>query len=160
MNRSGNPREASSREAVDAGDGKRKKRWPRKITAVALILITLSGLLVLGGVIYAWRVRSAVSDIDICEAGFTSLPDGEYSGYYQEYHAKADVLVTVKNGRVAHIELVNDSKNRADIEKVLKEVVDRQCLDVDMVSGASGSQLSQKTALKAVEIALEGGGSP
>lgn len=90
-------------------------------------------------------------DVDI-----SRVPDGEYEGYCK-YKSLADarVSVSVAGGRIEKIRVL---KHRhfpfISGKKVADRIVEKQSLDVDVVSGATGSSYVMR---KAVEIALKQG---
>jgi uncharacterized protein with FMN-binding domain len=137
------------------------KRSPRggkraaKTRTVTFLLLSLLLLSIAGCGIYSWRFIGAVRELVPGEIAVDGLADGEYEGEYRVFHVYARVRVQVAGGKIVEVELVNAEKmQRADaarIRETLARVVERQSLQVDLVSGASASQ---KVALKAVENAL------
>lgn len=81
--------------------------------------------------------------------------DGVYTGGYDGGLVKATVSVTLAAGRIASIRIVKHdcSPIGKKGEAVVERVVQRQTLQVDVVSGATGSS---KVLLKAIEAALSG----
>jgi uncharacterized protein with FMN-binding domain len=126
----------------------------RRITIGVLAAVLVIGL-ILGGkyaldLMYYKEAMAAVtvSDIDVKD-----VKDGTYVGSYDAKIISATVRVTVKDGKMTDIELLEHKYDRggpavAIVDEILKE----QSLDVDVVSGATNSS---KTILKAVENALE-----
>jgi|GEM_PF-378450 len=131
----------------------RTRRW-RIGTSLAVIL--LLGM-VAGCGLYSWRFTRAGSELTFGALSVDEVPDGDYRGYYRLFHVAAQVLVSVRGGRITGIQLLNYEKmQRADADKTLRtleRVVESQSLEVDLESGAS---VTQKVALKAVENALAG----
>ena len=85
--------------------------------------------------------------------------DGVYTGGYDGGLVKATVAVTLTAGRIASIRIVKHdcSPIGKKGEAVVDRVVERQTLQVDAVSGATGSS---KVLLKAIEAALSGNATP
>ena len=81
--------------------------------------------------------------------------DGVYTGGYDGGLVKATVSVALTAGRIASIRIVKHdcSPIGKKGEAVVNRVVERQTLQVDAVSGATGSS---KVLLKAIEAALSG----
>lgn len=81
--------------------------------------------------------------------------DGVYTGGYDGGLVKATVSVTLAAGRIASIRILKHdcSPIGKKGEAVVDRVVQRQTLQVDVVSGATGSS---KVLLKAIEAALSG----
>lgn len=88
---------------------------------------------------------------------FSALRDGSYEGTVDKQLVVAQVRVTVSAGRVESIDILRHShgpgKKRGAYELPAR-VVAAQSLDVDWVSGATGSS---KVMLKAIEEALRAG---
>lgn len=83
----------------------------------------------------------------------SNLPDGDYEGEYRPGKmAYARVRVTVKNKRIVAIKLLEHNKGRTEAAKTVAErVVEKQSLDVELVSGAT---VTSTVVLKAIENAL------
>ena len=85
------------------------------------------------------------------------LADGVYEGSAQGYKSTITVSVTVSGGAVTDIEVVGESDTAnyfSQAEAVLDDIVSRQSLDVDSVSGAT---YSSEGLINAVYDALGGG---
>lgn len=127
----------------------------RRAKVAAFLILSLLLLSIAGCGIYSWRFTGAVRGLVLGEIAVGDLADGEYEGEYRLFHVFAKVRVQIKKGEIVGIELVNAEKmQRADaarVQETLARVVERQSLQVDLVSGASANQ---KVALKAVENAL------
>ncbi|MCE1196216.1 FMN-binding protein [bacterium] len=81
--------------------------------------------------------------------------NGVYTGSYDGGLVKATVSVALAAGRITSIKIVKHdcSPIGKKGEAIVDRVVERQTLQVDVVSGATGSS---KVLLKAIEIALSG----
>jgi uncharacterized protein with FMN-binding domain len=96
-----------------------------------------------------WQKAVAVQDID-----FSALHDGEFAGECVLDLASAKVRARVLGGRVEGIEVLKHTHGplpRWDGSKVAERVVDAQSLDVEAISGATGSS---SVVRKAIEQAL------
>ena len=83
---------------------------------------------------------------------FPSLPDGTYRGSYDGGLVKATVDVHIATGCIEKVTIVSHKCGLGKpAEAIVDDVVRRQSLDVDVVSGATRSS---KVILKAIEIAL------
>ena len=82
--------------------------------------------------------------------------DGVYRGFYDLSGTpiKVTVDVTVRNKNIAEVKIVDHrcSPFGKKAEKITGRIIESQSLDVDAVSGATGSS---KAILKAVENALQ-----
>jgi len=94
------------------------------------------------------RTYPTIENIDI-----RAVADGRYEGYYKYYNlADAEVRVTVSGGRITSIDVLKHFHFPfLSGKKVAKRIVEQQTLNVDAVSGATGSSIVVK---KAVETAL------
>lgn len=94
--------------------------------------------------------KVVIGDIDL-----SKVKDGTYEGGYDARIISANVSVTVKDGKMTDIRLLEHKNDRGGpAEEVVDEILKEQSLDVDVVSGATNSS---KTILKAVENALNSG---
>jgi uncharacterized protein with FMN-binding domain len=84
------------------------------------------------------------------------IGDGTYRGNYSlsSTPVKATVAVRVQDHRIIQIDILEHfcSPIGKKGEKVIDSIIERQSLDVDVISGATSSS---KTLLKAVENALQ-----
>lgn len=82
--------------------------------------------------------------------------DGTYRGEYDLPKAPVDVTLDVRleNARITGIDIVRHfcSPIGKKAEKITERIIEKQSLDVDVVTGATGSS---KAILKAVEDALK-----
>ena len=84
-----------------------------------------------------------------------SYKDGTYEGSATGYSGKMIVSVTIANGEITEINIVDtgdDEEYLIDARDVIPEIIEKQSLDVDTVSGATHSS---KGIIKAVGKALE-----
>jgi len=98
----------------------------------------------------------ALSSIRAALPDMKDKPDGVYRGNYTltGTPVKVTVDVTVQNQNITGIKIIKHSRSPIGkkAEKIIDTVIEKQSLDVDAVSGATGSS---KAILKAVENALE-----
>lgn len=125
----------------------------RLLTAVLIIAASMSMISCIDQ-----ELVDSIEHIQIDRAmDFTTLRDGSYEALVDKQIVSARVRVTVRAGRVASIEILKHShgpgKKRGAYE-LPSRVVAAQSLDVDWVSGATGSS---KVMLKAIEEALRAG---
>jgi Uncharacterized protein conserved in bacteria len=84
-----------------------------------------------------------------------NIRDGSYTGEYESSPVKAIVQVDVKGQKITDIKIIeHDCGLGKKAEKITDDIIKKQSLDVDTVSGATHSS---KVILKAVENALEKG---
>ena len=91
--------------------------------------------------------KTALEGMDI-----SKVPDGIYIGEYDVNFIYAKVEVTVQNGSIADIVLLEHKNGRGKAAEIITDkIVEQQKTDVDAVSGATNSSIVIK---KAVENAL------
>lgn len=96
--------------------------------------------------------RRAVRQISIRQPPLSQLADGLYTGQWDVGFIAAQVEVEVQGGKIHSIHLIRHKNGRGQpAEAVLDEILARQRVDVDAVSGATNSS---KVLQKAVEQAL------
>ena len=123
------------------------------------IISTVAVLLCLIGLIYMAVYLKSIADYKkaVKETTFTNIyisdiPDGVYIGEYDVNVIYAKVEVTVENGEIININILEHRNERGKpAEAVINKILEEQKIDVDAVSGATNSSAVIK---KAVENAL------
>lgn len=130
--------------------GKKRKR----IIIGLLAALILAGLAAGGKYVYDLTYyKEAMSKVVIRDIDLSKVKDGAYTGSYDAKFVAAVVRVTVKDGKMTDIKLLEHKYDRGGPAVVIvDDILKEQSLDVDAVSGATNSS---KTILKAVENALE-----
>ena len=81
------------------------------------------------------------------------IPDGSYRGNSRVWPVKVTLDVTMQNGAITSIEIIEHFNGRGKkAEALVPEIIKTQSLEVDAISGATGSSTA---ILKAVENALQ-----
>lgn len=95
-----------------------------------------------------------IKNMDIGNIDVSNYEDGVYVGSFNEHRWSTTVEVTVKDKQIVDIKITKGMLFRIpDIEKeLIDDVIEKQSLDVDIVSG---STVSCKAILKAIENAFE-----
>lgn len=128
----------------------------KKIIMSIVIFIFTIGLIV--GAVYLKNVadyKQAVKETTFDEINISDVSDGVYIGEYDVNFIYAKVEVTVQNGEITDIIILEHRHEHGKAaETVINEIVDEQRIDVDAVSGATNSSIVIK---KAVENALKSG---
>lgn len=97
--------------------------------------------------------RQAVRETTFEDINISDIPDGVYVGEYDVDFIYAKVEVTVQNGEITNINILEHSHERGKTAEVITDrIVDEQKIDVDAISGATNSSTVIK---KAVENALK-----
>ena len=128
----------------------------KKVALFAVMLLLLIGLV--WGIIYLKSVadyKQAVKETTFEEINISDIPDGVYIGEYDVNFIYAKVEVTVQNGEITNINILEHRHERGKTAEVITDsIVDEQKIDVDAISGATNSSTVIK---KAVENALKNG---
>lgn len=128
----------------------------RKIVLFVILLFLNVGLV--WGITYLKNVadyKQAVKETTFEKINISDIPDGVYIGEYDVDFIYAKVEVTVKNGEVSNINILEHRHERGETaEAIINKIVEEQKIDVDTISGATNSSIVIK---KAVENALKKG---
>ena len=130
-----------------------------KISKKSTVLFAIMFLLLAGfvlGILYLKSVadyRQAVRETIFEDINISDIPDGVYVGEYDVDFIYAKVEVTVQNGEITNINILEHRHERGKTAEVITDsIVDEQKIDVDAISGATNSSTVIK---KAVENALK-----
>lgn len=131
------------------------RKFRSRIILFAIVILLLAGLISLA--VYLEEVadyRQMVKETSFDEIDISSVPDGVYVGEYDVNFIYAKVEVTVQNGKITGIDILEHKNERGQsAEALISEIVGEQRIDVDAISGATNSSTVIK---KAVENALKG----
>ena len=132
------------------------KIFKKKILLSLILLLFLGGLVL--GILYLKDVadyKQAVEEITFEEINISDVSDGVYIGEYDVNFIYAKVEVTVENGEIKSVHILEHRQERGKAaESVTDKIVDEQKIDVDAIAGATNSSTVIK---KAVENALKNG---
>ncbi len=132
------------------------KIFKKKILLSLILLLFLGGLVL--GILYLKDVadyKQAVEEITFEEINISDVSDGVYIGEYDVNFIYAKVEVTVENGEIKSVNILEHRQERGKAaESVTDKIVDEQKIDVDAIAGATNSSTIIK---KAVENALKNG---
>ena len=123
------------------------------------IIIGAIAVVIIAAIAFWLNYQNSVQDYRDMVAGTTYqnidaslVPDGVYIGEYNVDFIYAKVSVTVTDGNIVSIELLEHRNDRgASAEGIIDEIVAQQKIDVDAISGATNSSTVIK---KAVDNAL------
>ena len=128
----------------------------KKIISVIILFFLLICLIC--GAVYLKNVadyKRAIGETTFDEIDIADVSDGIYIGEYDVNFIYAKVEVTVEDGEIVSINILEHRHERGKAaEKVIEKIIEEQKIDVDAVSGATNSSTVIK---KAVENALKGG---
>lgn len=121
------------------------------VTAVSLILLIFLAVYLENVAAY----KQAVRETTVGEINISDVSDGIYIGEYDVNFIYAKVEVTVQDGKITNIELLEHKNERGKpAEAILDKMIDAQEINVDAISGATNSSTVIK---KAAENALKKG---
>ncbi len=130
-----------------------------RISKKKTVLFVIAFLLFVGfvfGILYLKSVadyRQAVRETTFEDINISDIPDEVYVGEYDVDFIYAKVEVTVQNGEITNINILEHRHERGKTAEVIADsIVDEQKIDVDAISGATNSSTVIK---KAVENALK-----
>lgn len=130
-----------------------------RISKKKTVLFVIMFLLLVGfvlGIRYLKSVtdyRQAVRETTFEDINISDIPDGVYVGEYDVDFIYAKVEVTVQNGEITNINILEHRHERGKTAEVITDsIIDEQKIDVDAISGATNSSTVIK---KAVENALK-----
>ncbi|GAA0180181.1 FMN-binding protein [Clostridium sediminicola] len=129
----------------------------RKNVIIPLIVVLGSILLIVGGtrLVKMKKYKKAINTISIQNVDLSNIKDGTYTGAFSAVTASAEVSVTVEDNKITKIDILKheyDWKKAKKAENVIKQVVKKDTLEVDTISGATASS---KIILKAISNALK-----
>lgn len=127
----------------------------KKIISFIVLFIFLAVLIL--GAVYLKKVadyKQAIRETTFDEINVANVSDGSYIGEYDVNFISAKVEVTVEDGKIVSINILEHRHERGKAaETVIEEIIEEQKIDVDAISGATNSSVVIK---KAVENALKG----
>ncbi len=126
----------------------------KKVISFIILFLFLVGLI--WGAVYLKKVadyKQAVKETAFDEIDVANVSDGIYIGEYDVNFIYAKVEVTVEDGKIISINILEHRHERGkSAEIVIEKIMEEQRIDVDAISGATNSSTVIK---KAVENALK-----
>ncbi len=125
----------------------------KKTLFYILGVIAIAGIIVLFMYLIRFNdYKHQVAALQIHEVDLSTIPDGTYIGDCNVDFIYAKIEVTVKNGVISEISLIQHKNGKGQpAEKIIDKIQEEQSVVVDAVSGATNSS---KVIMKAVENAL------
>ncbi|AKI97689.1 FMN-binding protein [Kosmotoga pacifica] len=129
------------------------KKLVKRVVIVFIVTFVLFGIFVASKMfLEISRVRKEAAAIEFSELELSKLEDGDYYGSYSLGLISAKVRVSVSNGKIDNIEIVEHITGKGKkAEDIVEAVIDEQSVMVDTISGAT---YSSKIILKAIENAV------
>ncbi len=126
----------------------------KKLVLFVVMLLFLFGFV--WGIIYLKDVadyKQVVKETTFEEINISDVSNGVYIGEYDVNFIYAKVEVTMQNGEITNIDILEHRHERGKTaEAIINKIVDEQRIEVDAISGATNSSTIIK---KAVENALK-----
>lgn len=120
------------------------------VLAVVLIVAIGGGYMMVS---LGKQADAVMSNLKIQNVDLKSIADGTYVGEFDAKLVYAKVRTTVKDHRIVGIEILEHRNGRGKAgEKITTEILAKQSLNVDAISGAT---TSSKVITKAVELSLK-----
>ncbi|MEO1768514.1 FMN-binding protein [Candidatus Enterococcus ferrettii] len=120
-----------------------------KLVTGLIIVLAAGCLIFFGATIYS---KSMLKNVAIAKVDPRELPDGTYSGEASLKPVIAKVNVTIAEGKISAVQITEHQTGLGKkAETIASEIVDKQSLQVDAISGAT---MSSQAILKACENAL------
>lgn len=124
-----------------------------KIILVIVIVFVIGALILLNYLNSFKKYQNNISNINFVNINASDVPDGSYIGEYDVKFIYAKVNVSVKDGKIIDIELVEHRNERGENAENIKEyIIEQQKINVDVIAGATNSSQVIK---KAVDNAIE-----
>ena len=121
----------------------------RRIMIILVVVILLVVCVKVGA---DFLTKRTLKKVKINEVPISQVADGKYVGEAQIKPVSAKVNVQVENGKITNIEIKDHMTGLGkNGEKIIDQIINKQSLDVDAISGATQSSV---TITKAVENAL------
>lgn len=133
---------------VFLGRKKLKGNWIHlhRIFAIMLLLCMLAHVVFGIGSLQSYQKR--IAQVEVTNVDVSQIADGSYIGEYDAGYVYAKVEVTVKDGKIDKVELLEHRTERGQKAEVLPaRMVEEQQVDVDTVSSATNSSKAIKQAV-------------
>lgn len=120
---------------------------------ILIILLCTILFVLIGASLYLKRLVNDVNSITVSNLNMANITDGIYVGKYSITPVYVEVEVT--EHKITNIKIIEHENGLGGkVEKIVDDVISRQSLEVDAVSGAT---VSSKCIIKAIENALQSG---
>ncbi|MBD3243189.1 MAG: FMN-binding protein [Chitinivibrionales bacterium] len=129
-------------------------RTLRKVLiAVAIAIVGIVAAASIALSVVSRRHEEKLANTRVINVDPATLADGTYEATYKVFPVSATVRVLLAEGKIADLQVTDHSHGPGyGAEAIAARVLDSQSLDVDAISGATGSSV---VVLKATELALK-----
>jgi|AGTN01.1.fsa_nt_gi Uncharacterized protein conserved in bacteria len=120
-------------------------KWHRIFAIVAIIVLIGHAA---ANFVALSEYRRAIASISVQEIDISEIPDGEYIGECDAVYVYAKVRVTVRDGEIEKVEILEHRTECGKAaERIAFDVVREQRIDVDAVTSATNSSKVIKAAI-------------
>ena len=133
----------------------RAKKYKKQRTLCIFLMVVICVLYIPLAITGVKASKTQEENVSTNISSDTAYKDGTYEGSATGYSGKTTVSVTVSGGKISEINIVNtgdDEEYMIDAKDVIPQIIEKQSLEVDAVSGATHSS---KGIINAVRNALE-----
>ena len=125
----------------------------KKVFKIILICFVILIAIAAAATFYISRGLSEGMTVELQGVSPYLLEDGSYAGSYKNGRFSNEVSVSVKEGLISEIIVVNDMKIKQDelTNQLFEQVIEEQNTNIDAITGAT---VSCNAYLKAIENAL------
>ncbi len=132
-----------------------KSKWILLHRKIAFFIVFFSICHIILYYVDFFSYKSNISTINVTGMDASNAKDGSYEGEYDAGYIYAKVSITVNNGQILNIVILeHDNERGTPAEKIVSNIIEQQNTKVDAISGATNSSLVIE---KAVENALAKG---
>jgi len=124
------------------------------ILKIIILIVLVIALFIAGFSVYTQSKLNKLVQMPIPKVALDTIDDGVYEGDYSVFPITVKLNVTVKSHKITEILIlkhINGQGGKA--VAIADQVIERQSLQVDIISGAT---YSSKVILRALENALTG----
>ena len=120
-------------------NGHNKMFWHRIMTVALLVIIILH---VITYYVDFAQYKNKIKETEIADVNIAAAPDGVYIGEYDVGYIYAKVQVTVADGKISEIEILEHRNERGSrAESIIEDILAEQRIEVDAVTSATNSSL-------------------
>lgn len=125
----------------------------KKVLKVLLIIVIIIAVVITSGILYITSGLKTGANLELSGIDAAPISDGTYDGKYNAGRFSNTISVTVKDGRITGIKLIDDATfaNAETAQEVFNRVIKEQNTTVDVVTGAT---VTSKAYLSSIENAL------
>lgn len=122
-----------------------------------LIIGCICLLLIISGLVAMNHIVDQADKLSVITPELENIDDGLYEGEYDIVPVSVVVQVSIQDNRISNIAILKHENGLGGkAEKIVKDIIKKQSLEVDTISGAT---VSSKCILKAIEQAIGKGES-